>query len=366
MGWTRDRFDEFEKKYANSAQMPYGHSIERIGKKYERIALSQLLAYLSEQYYFVPQDYTDVDDSVYKGIWQLNYRDRDLTYPSPLVNNSDNLPEIPEYNYMGLPSFNGDEQHDWIRSSGSVPLFSQIIQKNDQSTGEPWLLLTDFQSVSNRPIDQESKEQTADFWYRINSCVINKSNLKKVKKSATNASLMAPGLIFIQDNLHQEYWGEYPERNLYPELLNRNLTINSQDIHDISYESLLRTYSWESSEQGEETTIYMPSRQLIQAFGLTTDGVGGWTSDEVVKFYDPHLSQSERPKAWCQKDDLTNYLNDNGLTLIWLIGGEKRLYNLHDVPGRRLDENYSEFSAFCYLDASGDIQSFQSPRLSKE
>lgn len=364
MGWKKELFSGFEEMYCNEFRPPYQHNIERIGKKYERIALAQLLAYISEQYYFVPQNYDDVDDSVYKGIWQFNYRKIDLTFPPLITSNSTKkLPQLTEYQYNSLPPMSLHDQQEWVQSNTTIPNFSKIIEINDQASNNSWLLLADFQSVSDKPEDRDSELLQSDFWYRINSCIIKTSDLKDLIVPGENASLMAPDLIYIPNNMHQAYFSEYPYRNLYPELITQPQTFENKSMSKVTYESLLREYSWEYSDQATETQAYQPSRKLIQDLNLTYGEYGEWKSDYQVVFCDPHLWEQGRSRALCSKKALANYLKENNLSLIWLIGGEKRLFNPRKYLLSRSKLNYSEFSAFYYLDEFGAIKGTQNSNI---
>ncbi|WP_400263802.1 hypothetical protein ACH9ZK_06470 [Lacticaseibacillus paracasei] len=131
----------------------------------------------------------------------------------------------------------------------------------------------------------------------------------------------------------------------------------------VTYESLLREYSWEYSDQATETQAYQPSRKLIQDLNLTYGEYGEWKSDYQVVFCDPHLWEQGRSRALCSKKALANYLKENNLSLIWLIGGEKRLFNPRKYLLSRSKLNYSEFSAFYYLDEFGAIKGTQNSNI---
>jgi hypothetical protein len=76
LGWTVDRFGKFDRYYVHDDGRS-AHKAERIGKKYQWIALHEILAYVSDQYRYREDHGNDVDSDRYVGPWQLNRRDID-------------------------------------------------------------------------------------------------------------------------------------------------------------------------------------------------------------------------------------------------------------------------------------------------
>lgn len=362
LGWSKKLFDKFEVMYCNEYRPPYHHVVERIGKKYERIALNQFIAYLSEQYHFIPQGYSDVDDTIFKGIWQLNFRKVDLTFP-PLrsLSSVPNTSPWKEFQYKSLPSQNLSDQKKWVNSSKTIPDFKKIIES--EISDASWLVLSDFTTESDSPEDRDSTLSKTDFWYRVNSCLIHTSDLSALKQSAPHSSLMDPSLIEPLSNMHQAYFSEYPYRNLYPELSETESTsvIQNKAIENIPYDSPLRIYEWEAPEEESEIQLYQPSRKIIQALNLVPDNNGNWSNSNHMVFTDPSVQYNCRSRALFLKEALMQYLHDKRMTLVWLIGGEKRLIKQHFSLQNDLIVN--EFSGFYYLDSNGLVKGCQSQHI---
>ena len=78
--------------------------------------------------------------------------------------------------------------------------------------------------------------------------------------------------------------------------------------------------------------------------------INNWidSSDRIV-FQDPSVDESGSSFALCRKDILDNWLEENDCRLIWLIGGDKKLfteYN-HDFYGQL------NFNGFFSVDNNG-------------
>lgn len=79
IGWTAERFEDFEREYARDSGRE-GHKAERFGKKYQWLALHELLARLADNFHLefsVAKTY----GSQYKGPWIWYGRDLDPCLP---------------------------------------------------------------------------------------------------------------------------------------------------------------------------------------------------------------------------------------------------------------------------------------------
>ena len=77
-----DRFGEHEKELSRGRMRADEeiNKIERISKKYQWIALYELLGYLSDRYRMA-RGYWSEGEPLYKGAWQIGARDFDPTQP---------------------------------------------------------------------------------------------------------------------------------------------------------------------------------------------------------------------------------------------------------------------------------------------
>jgi hypothetical protein len=98
LGWTPERFGEYEREggFLRGRQRVDVElwRRERIGKKYQWIALHELLGYLSDHYYMLPG--WDGEERVFAGPWQFWARDFDPSQPlRDLEDSDDNESEEP-------------------------------------------------------------------------------------------------------------------------------------------------------------------------------------------------------------------------------------------------------------------------------
>lgn len=78
LGWTPELFGDFDLAVARGDRGRSTHKVERFGKKYQWIALHELLARLADNHVLV--DWNG-EPSAYEGAWQVSCRDLDPTLP---------------------------------------------------------------------------------------------------------------------------------------------------------------------------------------------------------------------------------------------------------------------------------------------
>ena len=79
MGWTTERFGEFDRSVAARSYGREASKPERIGKKYQWIAYHEILAYIADHYQYRERFREDEGDQAYEGPWQEYLRDIDLS-----------------------------------------------------------------------------------------------------------------------------------------------------------------------------------------------------------------------------------------------------------------------------------------------
>ena len=117
-------------------------------------------------------------------------------------------------------------------------------------------------------------------------------------------------------------------------------------------------YSWSTDGQehmrSESTNFYIPSKILVENLKLQRDQSfpSEWYKDNHLIFFDPSFRHGDKSKALIRKDIVCAWLAENNNVLIWLIGGEKQLYNprIQGFPGRLIHNG-----VFC-MDSTGKIE----------
>jgi hypothetical protein len=140
LGWTPERFAGFDATIARRDRGRASHKPERFGKKYQWIALFELLGRLADNYTMHGWD----GARLYEGAWQLNLRDIDPTIPPERIEVAD------DQEHVHSPTFPLDATPAWW--SPTPPTFDDLEpgqegvwaqRQEDLPTPEALLIVTD-------------------------------------------------------------------------------------------------------------------------------------------------------------------------------------------------------------------------------
>lgn len=373
LGWEKDLFEEFEKRCSYGRG---GEYIERIGKKYQWIALHELLARLSDNVHWIDRGYSDIEDKKYYGPWQLHKRDIDPTIwirsnaEGHTVYNKETAWwqtfKFPLDDFVSL-----EEQLQFLWSETNLPDFPKNIQIHDSTKSEDWLVLKGFwMQIQNENVEKHTAR--LDAWFRINSIIIKKSDREEIVESIANKNLIDPHTVNVPSTQHQSFLGEYPWHNSCRFMSGWNDTTDDSWDRTINGKYLvpISNYEWESGSNDysldSSLSFYMPAGEIIHDMNLnrSKENFGAWCDDHgQVIFLDPSIEEEGPSFALVRKKEFLNWLEKNDLEIIWLIGGEKQLFKPHSTFYGRL-----VYNVLCCLDNEevvSDIWFEKKPRTEK-
>lgn len=143
-GWTAERFGEFEREHL-AMRGREGHKAERFGKKYQWIALHELLARLSDNFHLARESWSP-DEELYEGPWVWYGRDFDPSLPTRLTS------DLPQHHMLTrsldaawalLPSPALDAAGtpgSWVAEMADLASASQVFTPTD-GDGCEWISL---------------------------------------------------------------------------------------------------------------------------------------------------------------------------------------------------------------------------------
>jgi len=188
LGWTVDRFGEFDALADNRANGNGGRSPdkpERIGKKYQWIAYYDILARATDTFVF-RDDYWNDDDFPYEGPWQFSpVRNID---PSFLLENTRaerGTAQISTGNWWYLPSPPWHTELDdkqWLPRQDSLPDPRFLIEVTRSVDTSAWLTLYGHYPWK-QPLGPEKKgngPQGREVWYFLESCLVKRADAQRL------------------------------------------------------------------------------------------------------------------------------------------------------------------------------------------
>jgi chromosomal replication initiation ATPase DnaA len=340
LGWEPKLHGEFD-KYVNYDRVGRSeHKPERIGKKYQWIALHELLARISDNFEFKGENWTD-SMGKYEGPWQLGIRDID---PTCILKEFPNTkPEhIPNFKWEIQSQYNAwhkNRSHSaWLKKSRDLPDPKKIIEFIDES-GIAWISLEGFITWQEETPPEQEKYNlpTRTLWYIIKSYLVRAADKDKVFNWAKQQHFMR-GWMPESHEFYNVYLGEYPWS---PAFLYHNIPYYHHDgwvdgsrdrkiparilVTDDQY---LSSGSSIDCSTSRAISVKLPAKFLVDEMELAQNYVDGRFFDKdgnLVAFYPPVFDEKAPSCVLIRKDKLVNFFQVKKYNLVWTLLGEKNI-----------------------------------------
>ena len=182
LGWTPERFAQFDECRVDRWRS--AHKAERFGKKYQWIALRELVARTADNFHMM-------SECTYAGPWQFFSRDIDPTLPPPLRGRNDDdgfdlEPTFPSENDAWWipqgPTYGSDDPpvgEGWSVEDGDVPEFESLVRRKD-ADGARWVVLRSHHDWEERTPEDEEKwaRRRRELWSHIYSWLVRPAELE--------------------------------------------------------------------------------------------------------------------------------------------------------------------------------------------
>lgn len=343
-GWTDERFSSFD----GSSQVRFSRyrgnqEMERIGKKYQWLALFEVLARMSDNVHWIAPDYDNAENKSYSGPWQIRKRDIDPTigirkYVGHLsdpgrVNTWWQPYDFPLGNITDLPA-----QTDYLWDEQRLPEFQDFLQVEDPVEKSKWTVLRGFWQEDQRERFPNPNFARLDCWFRINSILVCKEALGLAVEKFRTSMLSNPAIINVPSTDLQGFLGEYPWHPVYNRISGWQNTDSFGNSNLPMYLSPVSEYEWEIGGSigdfslDSSLSFYLPAKELVEDMSLkrSARGDGSWKNDGGEIFRDPSLVENGPRYALIRSQQFDEWLDRKGLAILWLIGGEKQLFS-HDT-----------------------------------
>lgn len=222
LGWTSERFSDYEKDLRHG-RMRFDeeeNKVERISKKYQWIALRELLGYLSD-HYRMPREWSTDMEPEFKGAWQIWARDFDPTQPLQdpqeqfdLMTDNE-LPPVEDTKWwITYPDPFEDfqlrfDRERWVMAA--PPGFEPLIEQPNvpEQQGE-WLTLSCHYSWNEELTiaQDEKKEGQLKMWADLRCWLIRKEHKKHFLEQIDKLEFWGHGVDY--PGFHIQWLGEYP------------------------------------------------------------------------------------------------------------------------------------------------------------
>jgi hypothetical protein len=356
LGWTPERFAEFEDTYLRDRLGRESHKGERFGKKYQWIALRELLARIADNFHMTGE-WSD-EERAYRGPWQFYGRDIDPTLPPPPRYRDDeddavrvgptfhdDTPGVwwdpggPQYLASDPPP--GD---DWASQTEDLPSFDGLVRRTDPE-GETWIVLQGYFNWDEERIgrnDWKRDRPRRDLWSHVYSWLVDADQLTALVGFLKTRSFMGGWMPEAADLTNDAYLAEMPwaaAANEYPREW-RLVSPRREDASQFEVFPAWEGYTWEGRgldcSLEDTVSVSLPAVPLFDLQQLEwVPGTRTWRNPrgEVVA---QHRSRHGAHNALLARESwLKAALKTGGWGLVigWL--GEKMLLAASPFPGIR-------------------------------
>lgn len=297
----------------------HGHRLERIGKKYQWLALYEIIAKLQDNYKYL-KDIDNENEKEEKGIAYYNWNGKEVSFskatykeqiyeecqPSLLNIDVTNLIELPKVKSSQLKTYIDEK---WFKEELSN--IQDIIENGE------FIYLNVSKRLKKKTLELcESKGLWGDDKYDSQMTVIyqaylyrDKLNLNKSEKEG-----MFRGIYESNDLLLLEYPWKYKTIKEFNEERNNCYITN----YDYSYNS-----EYDMTEE-DTSRIIQPSKYIIDLLELKQGNDGYWyDNNKKIVCYDTILENGES-EFIIKKDSLIEVLQKNNLKIMWMGYVEKK------------------------------------------
>ena len=223
LGWTPKRFDDFERIHLRDWGRR-AYKVERFGKKYQWIALHELIARLADNFHMDGNRDDFKDQQVtYEEPWQLFDRDIDPTLPPPRrKRNEDGDFELSEtfapddgtwWTPPG-PSYRSDDppvREGWAVGTDDIPEFEPLVRQKDRS-GTRWVIIHAYYHWADEVTEDEERKSRnrRDLWSHIYSWLVQPADREALVVYIERHSLMGRWMPEGSQHTSTAYLGELP------------------------------------------------------------------------------------------------------------------------------------------------------------
>lgn len=336
LGWTEELHGGFDRGVHGDRTQ---HSLERIGKKYQWLALCELVARMGDNLARLP----DRDDD------RLRLRDLD---PSLLVTSAGDsgFEEVEVDSFWAgippiLPAKTPETAIEWLHSNEDILDGIDVVAVTSPDDNRDWLVLTGFETWG-----AAAPGMRTESWRRVSCVVAHAVDLgKAIDIMSGNHLTSHHDLPIAEGGGYRVHLGEFPWRTLderHNDWINDWCPHRSLARSDIKIPVLPTTAEYSAESGGydgsinDNISLHLPAHWIMEELGLRlTDGRSILYQDGtgLVRFWDPSVSEAGRSVGLVDRGAFLELLKRQDLVAIWAVAGEKSAYGEgYDGFGGRL------------------------------
>lgn len=334
LGWSSELFSAFERSGRITRDRMGNHRVERIGKKYQWIALGEAVARISDH---LARDEWEGRIGAYSGtLYELsNHRDID---PSLLVKETQGTnwaftpstwwspatPKLKAAPVRALLAWLDSPTEGFVNGPENIVVVDPLDQRD-------WLVVSAFRHWS---IPQQDRQARPDAWSRITCFLTKKGSGQKLVEELISTDRGDENTL-REDKSCNSFLGEHGwrEAEAGPPRL-RGEPWSRINVPCMTVRTELRQEIGRDNSIVESFSLDLPCSWLLLAMGLRLrDGRGPVyvDSNDIVRFMDPSLKERGGSAGVVDRHLFLSTVEAVGLEAVWLVAGEKNVYSADPI-----------------------------------
>lgn len=328
-------FDKVVSRHSHRTE----HKAERIGKKYQWIALHEFLAFVSDNYRPIIESW-DYDNKQYQGSWDPFVRDID---PSFLLQcdslKSDEVPlkqwrrNLLSYDAWG----NQGSIAEWVTTLDDIPKLVDLVNILDDNNSE-WILLDgSFKWDDHKdPAFEKYDIGYRSLWIMITSLIVKKSEYRLIVDDLKQRDLYNINIDFV-NNVYETFLGEYHNSYAfeckYGKDLWQEFSISGNKTIDVlpTFQHYLNEFTLDCSvDDVSSIKIKLLCKEIVDDLNLHHTNLDGKFYDvdgALVGVYQPIFEESQFETLLIKKETLTKFLERHDYSILWISKLDKNVVN---------------------------------------
>lgn len=334
MGYDVEKHGQYDRRIDSARNR--NDSRERIGKKYQWIALYELAAQVADNYKIQihTDSYGEKEEIYCRGSFEPNLRNIDPT--ALLIDaNNDNQKKI----HFQLFRFSSVTHNEWLSNFDDLPDFNEMVNLSyrnlDYILLNGWYIWTEEKELGEKQYQNPQK----DMWIQINCYIVKNETYDEIINYLRDKDFIGRWLSEPNDNYHlynkEYYWSDayyfyknpyycgddWKEIDKYGKGEGRNLEVL---LPSSKYTTERRG---DSINDGRSVSWYKPTMDLFESLDMRygkENSVLYDTNGEIICFDSSELF-NEDIGFLINKELFSKYLEERNYKAFWTIVAEKRI-----------------------------------------
>ena len=329
---------------------------ERIGKKYQWVAMYQLASRLQDH---VDRQRNNWEPELTKPPLILaEERKIDPTLPSNIVAEQQDFGNWWMNSVVDLDSGNMLSDNDWIINKAGIPELDELLSIKKHKC-QNWRLLVSYPVWRQRDEKTDLNNEYRLVWMNIESYLVPRQAIATAYDSLHRRNFYGRWMPGNFTSLYG-FAGEYPWSTLFQDTADMIPSLGDYDDTELpmtcepSWHQLNGEWEYDASLPRYLHT-FVPAMKFFTETGLWWNGQDGYRiSDNKTIFQDPSIMEAGPGALIADNEELLRLLNKLGLCILWTLLGEKCLIDTHRQHQSKLP--IQTFSQIAILRENGSLK----------